>query len=322
MGCELELEFLPGPEDLVGKIGFGTWGLGGDAYGNITKEKSIELVRYAYRNGIRVFDTSPLYGNGKCEEVLGEALSIYPRDSYKLISKAGLYKIGEVEIRNFQDSFLLESFKQSLTRLQISFIDYFLLHSPTNSELTPGRDTRFGLQELIRGNQIKNFGVSMKAPEDLWFVNELLDVGVVELNFSLMDQRFYRSINSRDSKYFTIARTPYNFGFLTDSPPPSSPPISPNHHLSNWQQSQFDNWHSFRGIWKSIADTNNLSIQDFALIFILSEPKIDLVIPGFMEFDHIDQAINAAKRGKLMPICMNQIKEVYSREEPRFRMVK
>jgi aryl-alcohol dehydrogenase-like predicted oxidoreductase len=178
------------------------------------------------------------------------------------------------------------------------------------------------LQDLIRGNLIKNFGVSIKSPEDLWFVEKLLDVGVVELNFSLMDQRFYRSINSRVSKYFTIARTPYNFGFLTDSPPPSSPPVSPNHHLSNWQQSQFDNWHSFRGIWKSIADKNYLSIQDFALIFILSEPEIDLVIPGFMEFDHIDQAINAAKRGRFTPICMNQIKEVYSTEEPEFRMVR
>jgi aryl-alcohol dehydrogenase-like predicted oxidoreductase len=322
MGHELKLEFHREPQNLVSKLGFGTWGLGGDAYGHIAREKSIDLVRYAYQSGIRVFDTSPLYGSGKCEEVLGEALSVYPRDSYKLISKAGLYKVAGVEMRNFQDSFLLESFTQSLTRLQISFIDYFLLHSPTNSELSPGKDTTFGLRELIRANRIKNFGVSMKAPEDFQFIEELHDVGVVELNFSLMDQRLYRSINSGNSKYFTIARTPYNFGFLTDSPPPSSPPVSPNQHLSNWQQSQFDNWHNFRVIWKSIADQNNLSIQDFALIFILSEPKIDLVIPGFMEFDHIDQAIHAAKIGNLTPICMNQIKGVYSREEPKFRMVK
>ena len=322
MGYELKLEFHPEPQDLLSKIGFGTWGLGGDAYGNIAREKSIELVRYAYQSGIRVFDTSPLYGSGKCEEVLGDALSIYPRDSYKLITKAGLYKVAGSEMRNFHDSFLLGSFKESLTRLQVSFIDYFMLHSPTYSELDFGKNTSFGLQEMIQANHIKNFGVSVKSPGDLHFIEELNDVSAVEFNFSLMDQRYYGSINAQNSNYFRIARTPYNFGFLTDSPPPSAPPASPNHHLSNWQQLQFDKWHNFRIIWNSIAERNNLSIQDFALIFILSEPKIDLVIPGFMEIDHIDQAIHAARIGKLTQICMTQIKEIYSNEESKFRMVK
>ena len=39
----------------LSKIGFGTWGLGGDTYGNITKKKSISLLNYAFKNGINFF---------------------------------------------------------------------------------------------------------------------------------------------------------------------------------------------------------------------------------------------------------------------------
>ena len=322
VGRGLKLEFQGKSKDLTSKIGFGTWGLGGDAYGEIEADKAIELVRYAYLNGIRIFDTSPLYGGGKCEEILGKALRIYPRDSFKIITKAGLYKVAGVEMRNFEDQFLLESLKQSMRRLNVSSIDYFMLHSPTHSELDLGMQTSFGLKEVIQDRLVKNFGVSIKSPNDLQAIEKIDSAGVVEFNFSLMDQRFYHSIKASDSNYFRIARTPYNFGFLTETPPSKAPPNSANHHLSNWRQSQFDNWHNFRMVWHGIAEENGLTIQDLALSFILSEPRIDLVIPGFMEFEHIDQAISSARNGVLTQFCMKQIKEVYSAEEPKFRIEK
>ena len=34
-------------------------------FGNVSIENSIELIEYAFKNGIKVFDTSPLYGAGK-----------------------------------------------------------------------------------------------------------------------------------------------------------------------------------------------------------------------------------------------------------------
>lgn len=318
----MKLSFKTKHASVIHKIGFGTWGLGGDAYGSIDSKKAKALIRHAYENGIRVFDTSPLYGDGKCEEILGDALEIYPRDSFKIITKAGLYKVMGVETRNFRDDFLLNSLQDSCSRLRVSYVDYFMLHSPNIGELETGRKTNFGFQNEIQNSRLKRFGVSVKSPNDIAQIQNFEHIAAIEFNFSLMDQRFYQFSAFTKPGCFKIARTPYNFGFLTSSPPPITPPKSSNNHLSNWQQSQFDDWHRFRSIWNSLAIESELHIEDLALTFILSEPKIDLVIPGFMEFEHIDHAIRTANRGYLDSKSMNALKNIYTQEESEFRVRK
>ncbi len=56
------------------KIGFGTAPLG-NMYRNIPEEEAIATVDAAWDNGVRYFDTAPLYGSGLAEIRLGEALS-------------------------------------------------------------------------------------------------------------------------------------------------------------------------------------------------------------------------------------------------------
>ncbi|MDO5135696.1 MAG: aldo/keto reductase [Eubacteriales bacterium] len=51
----------------------------------VTKEKAVEIIRRAYDGGMRFFDTARAYSDS--EEKLGEALQVYPRDSYYLASK-------------------------------------------------------------------------------------------------------------------------------------------------------------------------------------------------------------------------------------------
>ena len=55
-------------------IGFGTWGLSGKDYGFISAKKSKNLILKSVNSGIKFFDTAPLYGNGKVEKILGEAI--------------------------------------------------------------------------------------------------------------------------------------------------------------------------------------------------------------------------------------------------------
>ena len=55
-------------------IGFGTWGLSGKDYGFISAKKFKNLILKSVNSGIKFFDTAPLYGNGKVEKILGEAI--------------------------------------------------------------------------------------------------------------------------------------------------------------------------------------------------------------------------------------------------------
>lgn len=53
----------------------------------IDKDKAIALIRYAYEHGVNYFDTAYVYSGGLCESIVGEALSIYPRDTYFIATK-------------------------------------------------------------------------------------------------------------------------------------------------------------------------------------------------------------------------------------------
>ena len=295
------------------KLGFGTWGLGGNSYGSISEEQAQKLVSYAFENGIRIFDTSPLYGAGRSESLLGEALRGESRNTYSLISKVGLSYLGSEEARNFSSDALTASLEASLARLQTDYLDYLLLHSPTPEEILLGKVDDYGLRPAINHGAIHNFGVSLKSPADFFLVNDNESVQSIEFNYSLMDQRasFLGSDNSKASHIYKIARTPYNFGFLTDMPPEKSPPTSQLSHLRNWSQQQFDLWHDFREIWAKIAYSNNIPLEELALAFALSSNFVDLVVPGFMEITHIDAALNAARRGPLSNESRDFLSEIY-----------
>ena len=63
----------------VTRLGMGTAPIG-NLYSNIDDAEAIETVQRSFENGIRFFDTAPLYGTGEAERRLGEALRGIPRD--------------------------------------------------------------------------------------------------------------------------------------------------------------------------------------------------------------------------------------------------
>src|SRR5258705_12725562 len=71
-------------------IGFGTAPLG-DLYARLDDATAIAAVDAAYQAGIRLFDTSPRYGNGLSEHRCGTALRRIARESFVLSSKVGRY---------------------------------------------------------------------------------------------------------------------------------------------------------------------------------------------------------------------------------------
>ena len=68
----------------VSEVALGSWLTYGGATEDDTATRCIEK---AYDLGINFFDTANGYGRGKSEEVVGKALSAYPRESYFLATK-------------------------------------------------------------------------------------------------------------------------------------------------------------------------------------------------------------------------------------------
>src|SRR5215470_14435744 len=81
---------------ISGPLGFGSAPLG-NMFRNIPEEEAAATVDAAWQQGIRFYDTAPLYGAGLSEMRLGRALAKHKRGEYVLSSKVGRLILDEVE---------------------------------------------------------------------------------------------------------------------------------------------------------------------------------------------------------------------------------
>ena len=77
---------------IAGPLGFGAAPLG-NMFRNIPEEEAAATVDAAWQQGIRYFDTAPVYGAGLSEMRLGRALAKHKRGEYVLRSKVGRYPL-------------------------------------------------------------------------------------------------------------------------------------------------------------------------------------------------------------------------------------
>ena len=73
-------------------------------------------------------DTSPGYGEGKSEEVLGQALRRVPRHAYYIATKVGRYGADWKNAFDFSEERILAEFDKSLQRLQLTYVDLIQIH--------------------------------------------------------------------------------------------------------------------------------------------------------------------------------------------------
>ena len=88
------------------------------------QEQVNELVDYALAHGINYFDTAPIYGGGNNETATGNALSRHPRNKYYVATKMSNQND---QLWNFEKA--KEMYDNSFRKLQVDYIDYYLLHS-------------------------------------------------------------------------------------------------------------------------------------------------------------------------------------------------
>ncbi len=105
-------------------LAFGASSLGAE-FRRVTVEEALASVHVALDLGMNLIDTSPFYGRGMSEVLLGIALKEVPRDSYTLCTKLGRYDLGHFD---FSAKRVAESVDVSLHRLGTDHLDIILCH--------------------------------------------------------------------------------------------------------------------------------------------------------------------------------------------------
>jgi aldehyde reductase len=146
---------LPSGES-VAALGQGTWHLGEDPR---HRQEEIATIRRGIELGLTLIDTAEMYGDGRSELLVGEAIA-GRRDQVFLVSKVYPHNASHRAMRNACDG--------SLQRLRVDVIDLYLLHWPG---AVPLAETVAAFEALQRLGKIRHWGVSnldLALMQTLW----------------------------------------------------------------------------------------------------------------------------------------------------------
>ncbi len=152
---------------------------------NNDDQRDIGAIKTALDFGVGLIDTAQNYANGRCEELVGQAIANYPRSSYRILTKQNRIHLEYDQV--------MSGFNDSLTRLKLDYVDYFLCHAPNpDFDLT---DFFKATNQLAKEGVIKHVGVSNFGPKSLHVALETSEtpITVNQVSFSLSDSSILSS---------------------------------------------------------------------------------------------------------------------------------
>jgi aryl-alcohol dehydrogenase-like predicted oxidoreductase len=162
-------------------------------WGGTDEKESIRTIHAALDQGVNLIDTAPIYGYGRSEEIVGEALRQHGRrDSVILATKVGIdWTRGKIE-RNSTRQRVLQELRDSLRRLQTDYIDIYQVHWP--DPLVPVEETANTLRELYEQGKIRAIGVSNYSPEEMERFRAIAPLHTIQPPYNLFEREIERDV--------------------------------------------------------------------------------------------------------------------------------
>ena len=244
----------------VSEIGFGGWALGGGAWGNQQDRESLAALDRAIDLGINFIDTAAGYGKGRSERVIARALKARTERVYvatKIHPLPGPWPPSpycDIDAR-YPADYLRQKVEERLENLDTACVDILQLHTWTRAWNKNPRALET-LKELQAEGKIRYIGMS--TPEhDQNCVIDLMRQGYVD-----------------------VVRVPFDEGALTgkfsnDTTFPEGD-FRANYFAGDRLVRTVDRVEKI----KSESDTNEQTMVQVALKFILAQSAVSSVIPG------------------------------------------
>lgn len=190
--------------------------LGTSNYGSrVSPSQSVKLIKLAHSHGINTFDTSPLYGFGLSEKIVGVATRSIDRNNIIINTKVGLNptkkiilirkfilplvrkiifkspstkKIntrGVIEDKILSSKEIKESVNNSLKNLKTNYIDTLFIHTNYRRYLSKEENVSI-FQSLLKNNKIKYLGITtgLTEPDEIDWINTNIIINHIQIPFT------------------------------------------------------------------------------------------------------------------------------------------
>ncbi|MGZ4204516.1 MAG: aldo/keto reductase [Actinomycetota bacterium] len=197
-----------GPE--ISVVGFGAWEAGGQFWGpGPEDEHVIKAMRDGFDAGMTWIDTAEVYGRGRSEELVAQAVRDYP--DVLVFTKVAPRPNGS----GFDAASVRAAAEASLKRLGRDVIDLYQLHWPDGK--TPIEETWQAMAQLVDDGLVRWIGVSNFTPGLLEKSESIRHVDSLQPNFNMLQRGPQKDLLPYCDEHGIgmIAYGPLGFGLLT-----------------------------------------------------------------------------------------------------------
>ncbi|MCJ8211178.1 aldo/keto reductase [Mucilaginibacter sp. RS28] len=295
----------------VSVITFGAWAAGGWMWGGNDDKAAIEAMKVSYDLGITSIDTAPIYGQGKSEELVGQAINGIQRDKVQILTKFGMrwddikgqlaFKSKDndgkdIDIYKYasRDSVIKEC-EDSLRRLGTDYIDLYQIHWPDAT--TPIAETMEALLRLKEQGKIREAGVSNYNVQQMEEAAQTINLASNQVPYSMVKRDIEKDLVPYVIEHHKaiLAYSPMERGLLTGKMKPGQQFGEGDHRagLKYFKDENINRTNEFLQKIKPIADEKDATLGQLVLRWTVEQPGITIALAGARNADQAKQNAGA-----------------------------
>jgi aryl-alcohol dehydrogenase-like predicted oxidoreductase len=292
----------------VSDVGYGAWGISGKQWIGATDDASLTALRTAIEGGLNFIDTALAYGEGKSEELVGQAIreaagKVYvatkvPPKNRRWPAQPG---IGIEDV--FPTDYVIESTETSLRNLKMEQVDLQQLHV-WNPDWLERDEWRRAFETIKAKGYARFVGISINdhQPDSALGIIKTGLIDTVQVIYNVFDQSPEANLYPAclEHNIGVLARVPFDEGGLTGRIDEST----------EFPEGDFRAFY-FRGdrkkqivervdaIVRDLGLSSRNEVATAALRFCLSHPAVSTVIPGMRSLASVYSNLAASDAGPL-----------------------
>lgn len=265
------------------ELSFGASSLGQE-FRSVDLNEAFRSVHVALERGMNFIDTSPFYGRGMSEMLLGRVLPEIPRDSYYLGTKLGRYSGQHFD---FSARRVEESVDISLERMKVDHLDIVLCHDLEFVEMSQiVEETIPALRRQVEKGKVRFIGVSGYPMKMFKYVLSHSDIDVLLTynHYTLQNDMALELVPICEDKGVGLMNAaPFSARLLTNAPLPDWHKATPEVRKVAKQAAEF-------------CEQQGVDIAQLALQFSLAHPAFTTCVTGSANPKRVSQWVDWAEQ--------------------------
>lgn len=308
----MEYRQLGQSEIQLSSITFGAWAIGGWMWGGADKRDAMTALEKAVETGMTSIDTAAIYGQGRSESIVGEALE-GRRHEVQILTKFGLRWDTDrgqhyfdstdnqgrpISIHRYAGkASVIEECEKSLKRLRTDYIDLYQHHrtDPT----TPIEETMEALSILLEQGKIRTAGVSNYTLDETKQALAALPIVCNQVPYSMLEREIEADLvpYCREQRISILAYSPLQRGILTGKIKPGHVFGDTDHRPQQYyfQPGNHEKVMDFLAEIRPIADERDVTLSQLVINWTLHRQGITHALVGARNPQQVEENAGAAE---------------------------